>query len=91
MKREELLTSSMGKEAGSIEVKLSEIKEQDTKYLSRTLQQLENELEDAESEMKKRLKAEATIDMSVVFVQYAGIKDIKNKISLLKEFKEKYI
>lgn len=91
MKREDLLKSAMGKEAGSIEVKLGEIREEDEKYFNRYQQSLQNSLEDSESALKKRLKSEQTIDDSVVFVQYAAIKELKNQIALLKEFKEKYI
>lgn len=90
MKRKELLLVSFSDEKNQ-ELLIQEIQAEDTKFINRTIQTLENDLEDLETELKKRLKAQTPIDSNTVENLYGGIKKKQLQLDTYKSFKEKFL
>ena len=69
---------------------VSEILEQDEIFLSRTLRNLNDQIQDKNRELKRRLSAEESIDQSVVEVLYKSLGDLKAKVSLYESFQKEF-
>lgn len=90
MKRSELLLASFSDEKNQ-ELLIQEIQAEDNKFVNRTIQSLENEIEDLESELKKRLRVKTAIDSNTVEGIYGGIKKKQLQLDTYKSFKEKFL
>lgn len=90
MKRSELLLASFSDEKNQ-ESLIQEIQAEDRKFIKRAIQNLENELEDLESDLKKRLRAQTAIDTNTVEGIYNSILSKEESLKLYKSFKEKYL
>lgn len=90
MKRSELLLASFSDEKNQ-ESLIQEIQAEDSKFIKRSIQNLENELEDLETDLKKRLRAQTPIDSNTVENLYGGIKKKQLQLETYKSFKEKFL
>lgn len=83
--RKQLLNVALNKE-NNPESLVSEIEAKDKKFLKRKLTALENEKDDAEEELEKRLSETTGIDESVVESLFAKVEATKTKINLYEKF-----
>jgi hypothetical protein len=88
MKREQLLTGAANKENN--EIARQTLVKKEKRKLEKALSDLKYELEQKECEMEERMSKEVEVDMAVVAVQFAGIKNIKTQISNLQDFIKTY-
>lgn len=86
MKREQLLNTEETKKTV-----IDAIIAGDKKFIKRAIQKVEDDIEDAEEAMRKRLMEETAIDASVVEVMYAGITSLKNKKKLYESFQSEFL
>lgn len=90
MKRNELLKQNLTEEK-NVEVLVSDVAEQDRRFLKREQRALEDQIEDLQVELKKRLSSKSPLDKSTVEVTYGAIKTAKDSLKLYKEFQEEFI
>lgn len=90
MKRKQLLESALstGENVKSV-VEITTTK--DNKFLKRTKQSLENEIEDLKEQLEARLSSEAVLDKSVIEVTFLNLKNSENLLELYKSFEKEYI
>ena len=62
--------------------------EDDQKFIKRAKRNLEDEIEDLQSDLKKRLSANTPMDKSVVEVTYGQIKEKESLLSLYVDFEK---
>lgn len=86
MKREELLNTEETKRNV-----IDAIIAGDKRFIKREIQKIEDSIEDAEDELKRRLMSETVIDTSVVEVIYTTITVLKNKKSLYEKFQSEFL
>lgn len=84
MKRKDFLENVLSEEK-NVSKTVSATLEADSKFLKRHKRKLEDEIEDAQEALKKRLSENVEIDKSVVENLYA---DIVNKTALLKMYED---
>lgn len=89
MKRKDLLNVALNKDENS-KVLIDNTAKVDIKFLKRAIRNLTDELEDAESEVERRLSSEVQIDNSTVEVAYGKTITLKSKIALYENFLNKY-
>lgn len=89
MKRKDLLNVALNKDENS-KVLIDNTAKTDVKFLKRNIRNLTDELEDAESEVERRLSSEVQIDNSTVEVAYGKTITLKSKIALYENFLNKY-
>lgn len=70
---------------------ITDLNEKDKKFISRKITRIEEEIDDAKSDLNKRLQDTEVIDNSVVEVTYAKIKNLEEKLNLYKNFNEEHI
>lgn len=87
--RKQLLNTALNKE-NNLESLISEITKKDLKFLERKLTALQNEYDDAEEELEKRLSQGDVIDDSVVTNLFGAMADIGDKINLYTQFGHYY-
>lgn len=90
MKREKLLLASFSDEKNQ-ELLIQEIQAEDSKFINRSIRTLENDIEDLETELKKRLRAQTAIDSNTVEGIYSSILRKEESLNLYKSFKDKYL
>ena len=90
MKRNDLLKQNLTEEK-NVEVLVSDVAEQDRRFLKREQRALEDQIEDLQVELKKRLSSKSPLDKSTVEVTYAAIKTAKDKLELYKEFDKEFV
>ena len=86
MKREQLLNTEETKKTV-----IDAIIAGDKKFIKRAIQKIEDDIEDAEEAIRKRLMEETAIDASVVEVMYANITSLKNKKKLYESFQTEFL
>lgn len=85
--RKELLSVGANNDAAS---SISNTIEKDQKFIRRTIQELDNKIEDAETELQDRLKSASPIDTSVVKIQYKRLYDLMEEKQLFEAFQEDF-
>lgn len=85
--REELLSVGATNDTTSL---ISNTIEKDQKFLRRTIQELDNKIEDAEAELQDRLKSTTPIDASVVKITYKKLFDLVEEKQLFEAFAEDF-
>lgn len=90
MKRKELLTATFSEEKNQ-ETVLAEITKTDQRFIKRSKRDLEDKIEDLETELENRLKSKTPLDKSVVEVTYQALVDARKELSLYHSFEEKYL
>lgn len=90
MKRNELLKQNLTEEK-NVEVLVSDVAEQDKRFIKREKRALEDQIEDLQVDLKKRLGAKTPLDKSTIEVTYQAIKTAKETLELYKEFEKEYL
>lgn len=75
---------------GNKEQSPSFVIEKDQKYLRRSIQELQNKIEDHEEKLEERLKSPTPIDDSVVKVLYKTLIDLYDELVLFQSFEENF-
>lgn len=86
MKREQLLNTEETKKTV-----IDAIIAGDKKFIKRSIQKIEDSIEDAEEELKRRLMADTAIDESVVEVMFKNISVLKEKKKLYESFQSEFL
>lgn len=86
MNRKELLIEAKEGKTNAV----SEILEMDSTFLKRTIRTLNDQIEDKERELTRRMRADEPIDASVVEVLYGSLSTLKAKIELYEAFQKQY-
>lgn len=87
--RRQLLNVSLNTE-NNLEAVISDIEKKDLKFLERKLLKLENELEDAEEALEKRLATQEVIDESVVESLFGTMVELETRIQMYECFRDYY-
>lgn len=87
--RRQLLNVSLNTE-NNLEAVISDIEKKDLRFLERTMDNLEKELEDAEEALEKRLATQQVIDTSVVESLFGTIIEIATKLEMYASFRSYY-
>lgn len=90
MNRKELLELSLNEDKNVINLVDVAISE-DKRFIKRTKRNLEDEIEDLQVGLKKRLSSNMPVDGSVVEVTYAKIAEVKERLNLYKSFESEYL
>lgn len=92
MNRQNLLKRTIvGEKDGQwVDAQISEIEKTDRKFLKRTIDSLEKEIEDNEEKLEKRLTQATPIDTSVVESIYGEGLKLKEKLKMYKSFQKLY-
>ena len=90
MKRSELLKENLTEEK-NVDVLVSDVQEQDRRFIKREKRNLEDQIEDLAVELKKRLSSKTPLDKSTIEVTYQAIKDKKQILDTYKEFEKEYL
>lgn len=85
MKRKEFLNTEETKVSALDSLLLKECK-----FLKRRIQSLDDEIEDAEDNLKNRLMDGTPIDESVIEVLYTTVKQLKTQKALYEDFQNTY-
>lgn len=83
MKKRFSLLTALFESKDNKEVRVREIVKADEKFLKRRIQEIQNEVEDAEEQLNKRLYSEMPIDKSTIENDY---QNVLNKRSLLNTY-----
>ena len=86
MKREQLLNTEETKKTV-----IDAIIAGDKKFIKRSIQKIEDSIEDAEEELRRRLMADTAIDESVVEVMFKNISVLKEKKKLYESFQSEFL
>lgn len=90
MNRKQLLELSLNEDKNVenlVDVALSE----DKRFIKRAKRNLEDEIEDLQAELRKRLSSNTPVDKSVVEVSYSQIKLKKEMLETYKSFESEYL
>lgn len=87
--RKQLLNTALNTE-NNLEALISDITKKDLKFLDRKLTALQNQYDDAEEELEKRLSQGEVIDDSVVTSLFGKMADIGDQINLYTQFEHYY-
>ena len=90
MNRKELLELSLNEDKNVTNLVSSALND-DKKFIKRAKRNLEDEIEDLESELKNRLSSSTPLDKSVIEVTYSQINDKMETLSLYESFEEEYL
>lgn len=85
------LLTSLFEAKDNKEAKIRQILKLDEKFIKRTIQEIENEIEDLEEALAVRLQSETPIDKSTIEVGYASILNKRSTLDLYKKFEQEFL
>jgi translation initiation factor 1 (eIF-1/SUI1) len=90
MKRKDFLKVSLSEE-NNVEVVVAKTVRADEKFIKRKIRAFQDDIEDLETELEKRLSTNTEIDSSTVENIYGRIRTLQTSIELYESFSKKYL
>jgi asparagine synthetase A len=90
MKRKDFLKVSLSEE-NNVEVVVAKTVRADEKFIKRKIRAFQDDIEDLETELEKRLSTNTELDASTVENIYGRIRTLQNSIELYESFSNKYL